>query len=94
MGQQESEDSKKVEREDILFRIFLDHPYQAGEGYFEHLLFTLRYGFYVILTGIIFIIHGFFPCIFQTAAGDRTFKLAAIFAERRNNFQKKQKANE
>ena len=43
---------------------FTKHPREnAGKTFIEHLVFTIRLGSRLLVTGIIFILHGFFPFI-------------------------------
>ena len=66
-----------------LYRLFLEHPHEAGEGYFEHLKFTLKYGWEIIATGFALIAHGLVPATHTTTASKRIARLNALFHQRR-----------
>lgn len=49
---------------------FTTHPREAGENYFEHLLFTLKMALRVIACGGVLVIHGLLPFLFVKKASD------------------------
>lgn len=67
-----------------LHHIFLKHPEEAGEGYFEHLAFTLKYGYEIAAIAVALVLHGLFPCCHQTTASRRIASLNALFKSRRD----------
>jgi len=68
--------------ENIFYKLFLSHPHEGGEGYFPHLLFTLKYGGLIILTGFALVLHGLIPKLHQTTASRQIFHLYNIFKAR------------
>jgi hypothetical protein len=52
-------------------RLFLAHPRSTGQGYLEHLLFAWRVGAVLAGGALAAFLHGVFPWLLQTAAGDR-----------------------
>jgi hypothetical protein len=67
--------------------IFLKHPRDAGEHYFEHLWYTLKIAFMLLLCACTAILHGFVPRILQTATSDRVLALADDMRARRKEWQ-------
>jgi hypothetical protein len=57
----------------LIDRLFLAHPRSAGQGYFEHLRFAWSFAA---------TLHGLFPFVCQTAAGDRVRALYARLSGR------------
>jgi len=55
---------------DIVSAVFLDHPKQAGETYFQHMGQAFWTGSRMILSGLAAIVHGFVPALFTTTASD------------------------
>ncbi len=58
-------------------RLFLAHPRSANQRYFEHLWFAWRFGAVMAVGAVAALLHGVFPFICQTAAGDRVRALHA-----------------
>ncbi len=48
---------------------FTRHLRETGEGYFEHLFFTLQTACVLILGGLTILIHGLFPFVFVKTTG-------------------------
>ena len=63
-------------------RLFLAHPRSAGQGYFEHLRFAWSFGATLAVGTVAALVHGLFPFLCQTAAGDRVRALYARLAGR------------
>lgn len=66
----------------ILDRLFLEHPRSVGQGYLEHLLFAHRFGGRMLRGALAAFIHGLFPRVCQTAAGDAVRALHASLDRR------------
>ena len=66
-----------------LLELFTEHPRSVGESYGEHLFFTIKIAFYLILTAICAVLHGLFPKILQTTTSDRIIALADDIQRRR-----------
>jgi uncharacterized protein DUF6356 len=64
----------------LIDRLFLAHPRSAGQGYFEHMRFA--WSFAATLATVAALIHGLFPFVCQTAAGDRVRSLYARLSGR------------
>lgn len=45
--------------------VFLNHPEQQNMTYIEHLKHACSYGIQTLGCSIIFIVHGFIPCLFE-----------------------------
>ncbi len=46
------------------------HPNKNGMGYFQHLIFSLKFFVYLFIATIKALIHAFFPFLFETSTGD------------------------
>jgi hypothetical protein len=66
----------------LIDRLFLEHPRSAGQGYFEHLRFAWGFGATMAVGTVAALVHGLFPFLCQTAAGDRVRALYARLAGR------------
>ena len=66
----------------VIDRLFLAHPRSAGQGYFEHMRFAWRFGATLAVATVAALLHGLFPFLFQTAAGDRVRMLYTRLAGR------------
>lgn len=49
----------------ILNRIFIKHPEEQNMTYVEHLKHACFYGIQTLGCSIVFMIHGFIPCLFE-----------------------------
>lgn len=58
------------------------HLDKTSQGYIEHLFFAFKWGCYLILTGLISIIHGLFPGILQFTAPRNVMKVARMIEKR------------
>jgi len=67
--------------------LFLQHPAAAGETYRQHFLFTIKTGWYLLVTSLALILHAVVPKFHQTTASDRIIELAAIMQERRRRIE-------
>jgi hypothetical protein len=78
-------DNPKPEKRilDTIRELFTEHPHSVGESYLEHLLFTLKIAFYLLVTALCAVLHGIFPKILQTTTSDRIIALAQDMQERR-----------
>ena len=45
--------------------VFLQHPEEQNMTYLEHLKHACSYGIQALGCSIIFIVHGFIPCLFE-----------------------------
>jgi len=59
------------------------HLEDAGEGYFEHLLFTLRIGFLLFVAAAVVIIHGLLPFILVSTGSSMIGHINSLLSERR-----------
>lgn len=66
----------------LIDRLFLSHPRSAGQGYFEHLRFAWSFGATLAIGTVAALLHGLFPFVCQTAAGDRVRALHARLSAR------------
>jgi hypothetical protein len=66
----------------LIDRLFLAHPRSAGQGYFEHMRFAWSFGATMAVGAVAALLHGLFPFLCQTAAGDRVRMLYARLTNR------------
>ncbi len=67
----------------MIDRIFLKHPREVGEGYFEHMRVASGFGAAMIVGGMKAMIHAMFPNLCTTSGGDTIRKLHTIMVEKR-----------
>ena len=67
---------------DLIDRLFLAHPRSAGQGYFEHMRFAWSFAATMAVGTVAALVHGLFPFVCQTAAGDRVRALHARLSGR------------
>jgi len=60
------------------------HLEEIGETYWEHCKFALRFAFVMIVTGILLVIHAFFPNAFKSVGSDVIKHMYAILEARSN----------
>lgn len=46
------------------------HPNENGMTYFQHLFFSLKFFFFLLIASIKALIHAFFPFLFKTSTND------------------------
>jgi hypothetical protein len=66
----------------LIDRLFLAHPRSAGQGYFEHLRFAWSFGATLAVATVAALLHGLFPFVCQTAAGNAVRALYARLSSR------------
>jgi hypothetical protein len=66
----------------LIDRLFLAHPRSAGQCYLEHLRFAWSFAATLALGAVAALLHGLFPFVCQTAAGDRVRALYARLSGR------------
>jgi len=49
----------------IINCMFLQHPEEQNMTYFEHLKHACSYGIQALGCSLIFVVHGFIPCLFE-----------------------------
>ena len=54
----------------MIRRLFLEHPHQAGETYFQHQRTALSFALPLLGAGLAAAAHAFVPGIFERTAGD------------------------
>ena len=52
----------------MITRIFLHHPAEVDESFFEHMGFALRFAGLLLAAGLAALVHAFIPCLFKTTA--------------------------
>jgi len=66
-----------------MFRwLFLSHPQQAGESYFQHQRTALSFAWPLLGAGLVAIIHAVVPGLCERTAGDIIRKLHARLEQR------------
>lgn len=66
---------------------FTSHPREAGENYFEHLLFTINMAIRVLACGIVLVIHGLLPFLFVKKASNMMKTCQKILCDRADKAQ-------
>ncbi len=56
-------------------RTFLDHPHSIGEGYWAHQRVAFSFAFSLMAAGVICLIHGLVPCLFESTASRAVTRL-------------------
>lgn len=51
-------------------RLFLSHPQQAGESYFQHQRVALSFALPLLGAGLAAMVHAFVPGLYERTAGD------------------------
>ena len=51
-------------------RLFLSHPQQAGESYFQHQRVALSFALPLLGAGLAAVVHAIVPALHQRTAGD------------------------
>jgi hypothetical protein len=69
----------------VLNRIFLKHPEEQNMTYIEHLKHACSYALQAFGCSLIFVVHGFIPCLFEktgsTMIQQLNYKLNGISKE-------------
>ncbi len=60
-----------------LYRLFLEHPEEVGETYWEHFAAASKYGWRLLKAASMAYTHAFVPGKCKTAASDRVRSMAA-----------------
>lgn len=68
-----------------MIELFTQHPYNVGETYFQHAKFAIHCGIKLLVLGVLAIIHGLFPFLFETTISNEVQKLTKSFEERNNS---------
>lgn len=64
-------------------KLFLDHPREVEEGFFEHFGVASRFGLEMIWGGIKALVHAFVPALCVTSGSDTIRKLHTLMVEKR-----------
>lgn len=64
-------------------KIFLDHPREVEEGFFEHFRVASGFGLTMIWGGMKALLHAFVPALCVTSASDTIRLLHKIMVEKR-----------
>jgi len=60
------------------------HPNENGMGYLQHLFFSLRFFFFLLVASVQAIIHAFFPFLFETSTTDVIKKINKCMKDQHN----------
>ncbi|MBU2982381.1 hypothetical protein KO498_11235 [Lentibacter algarum] len=52
----------------MISKIFLDHPKAVDESFFEHMLFALRFSFWLFVAAFAALLHAFVPAACEKTA--------------------------
>lgn len=64
-------------------KIFLDHPREVEEGFFEHFRVASSFGLTMIWGGTKAIVHAFVPALCKTSGSDTIRRLHTLMVEKR-----------
>ena len=67
----------------MIRKLFLDHPAEVEEGYFQHMGVAARFGFAMIWGGMKALVHAIFPAWCVTSGSDTIRRLHNIMVEKR-----------
>ncbi len=59
----------------VWWRVFLEHPHAAGQGYFEHLVFAWSVGTALLRAALAAFVHGAVPALHTSTAGNTVRRL-------------------
>ena len=62
--------------------MFTQHPNKVGESYFRHAKFAICCGIKLLILGVMAIVHGLLPFLFETTASDGIRNLIKCFEDR------------
>ncbi len=48
--------------------LFLDHPAKVNESYLQHMVFALRFAFWLTLAALAALVHALIPALCETTA--------------------------
>ncbi len=71
-------------------KLFTQHPKSVHETYFQHLVQASCFGVRMITGGVICIIHGLLPFLFEKTASGMIIKLNKCMVENRIRLKKQQ----
>lgn len=52
----------------MIARVFLDHPAEVGESFFEHMLFAMKFSGLLFAAAGAALVHAIIPCMFEKTA--------------------------
>ncbi|TXI00428.1 MAG: hypothetical protein E6Q73_08715 [Pseudorhodobacter sp.] len=64
-------------------KIFLDHPREVDEGFFEHFRVAAGFGLTMIIGGMGALVHAFIPALCVTSGSDTIRRLHTLMVEKR-----------
>lgn len=64
--------------------MFTRHPATAGESYFQHAKFAFCCGVKLLILGVMAIVHGLLPFLFETSASEGIKNLIKCFEKRKH----------
>jgi hypothetical protein len=67
----------------IVQRIFLAHPERVGEGYFEHMVFALKFSGRLFKASAAAFLHAFVPALYETTASQAIIDMHSEIMARR-----------
>jgi hypothetical protein len=69
--------------------LFNHHLRETNENYFEHFTFVFGIGVWIVLAGLILIIHAIIPFILTKAASTSIKKINEVLQKRRDDLSKR-----
>lgn len=65
-----------------LFQLFTQHPYEAGETFFEHWAFTMQMSVRFLYVSAVIFLHGLFPFLLKREGSRQIEKIYKIMKTR------------
>lgn len=63
----------------MIIKRWKNHLSENNMTYSKHFVFAVGHGFHCICAGCYLIIHGFFPCFYQSSGSNLVHKLDKVF---------------
>jgi hypothetical protein len=67
-----------------MLEMFTQHPSKVGESYLHHAKFAICCGVKLIMLGVMAIVHGLLPFLFETTASDGIRNLNKCLEQRKD----------
>lgn len=76
--------SLESQEEEMLRHVFLDHPEEVGETYFQHFCFAAVFAAKLFGAAVAALVHAIIPCLFRNSASR---VVAALYTQTHNRGQ-------
>lgn len=65
-----------------IFRLFTQHPHEAGETFWQHLAFTMQMSARFLYVSVVIFLHGLFPFLLKCEGSKQIEKIYGIMKNR------------